>query len=26
LKAKYFSNGDFLGALLGHNPNYDSVW
>jgi hypothetical protein len=24
LKAKYFSNGDFLGASLGHNPNY--VW
>lgn len=24
LKAKYFSNGDFVGASLGHNPNY--VW
>jgi len=27
-KAKYFPNGDFLGAFLGHNPSYvwRSIW
>jgi hypothetical protein len=27
-KAKYFPNGDFLGASLGHNPSYvwRSIW